>query len=788
MALTPQQLAELQRLKEMYAPLVEAQRRKDQAQANAEKMNVVPPGKADGGSIPSHDVMRLAIGGQGPKNWLKGSLDPVLQPLKINHRAHTPENEAELQAELQDATSRNDQRMLEAVQADMRGMKHGAAINQWIERNLANYIKKQMATPDDPIRKLAEQGIVHIDPEQVGMNRYKAPHRRSYLGGQQLGESEAAKAWEDATDVAFERTKVGNIGPMSENREPWHEKADPETLLYYPSDEMHAHYLGFDHIVDVLKQDLAEGRIRPEQLSKVSIEHAVRRTHEYDQERKKAMAETALKATEGMPVHKDYGDGFKWIELALPKELPEGYSMSPAGTYVDPEGKQSIHHPGYGKLADAMKYEGDTMGHCVKGESYVSGVAKGEKRIFSLRDAKNEPHVTIEVNPQPHPIGTSAKGHGFPDRMSYGEYSDPPVNIPKETEQQIFDLAKQFHQQRGGADHHKHFQDAADQILGPLPAVIRQIKGKGNAKPKKDYIPHVQDFVKSGNWSDVNELRNADMHQAGNLYTKNERKNLERLTGENMDYVAHQDIPKHRELLKQHNVPPLLPEDKADGGEVDAEEVFMGKGGKVKEPKNTTKAYKLFRVNEKHPGKLFPLFVNANQPVEMGKWVDAEVGPQTDTGKVKSKLGPLAYRPGWHSGDLPVATHIGGGGAPPTHRPKNHVWAEVEVPNDVDWQTEADKRGMNKAGKLIARNAHITDQIPTGGHYRYKTNPNMTGNWLISGSMKVNKVLSHPEVERINKKAGVADLPRIEPFNKKEFGFEKGGEVDAESYFFPNKE
>ena len=224
------------------------------------------------------------------------------------------------------------------------------------------------------------------------------------------------------------------------------------------------------------------------------------------------------------------------------------------------------------------------------------------------------------------------------------------------------------------------------------------------------------------------------------------------------------------------------------GGEVDAEEVFMGKGGKVKEPKNTTKAYKLFRVNEKHPGKLFPLFVNANQPVEMGKWVDAEVGPQTETGKVKSKLGPLAYRPGWHSGDLPVATHIGGGGAPPTHRPKNHVWAEVEVPNDVDWQTEADKRGMNKAGKLIARNAHITDQIPTGGHYRYKTNPNMTGNWLISGSMKVNKVLSHPEVERINKKAGVADLPRIEPFNKKEFGFEKGGEVDAESYFFPNKE
>ena len=59
--------------------------------------------------------------------------------------------------------------------------------------------------------------------------------------------------------------------------------------------------------------------------------------------------------------------------------------------------------------------------------------------------------------------------------------------------------------------------------------------------------------------------------------------------------------------------------------------------------------------------------------------------------------------------------------------------------------------------------------------FRSKTNPNMTGNWLIGGAMKVNRVLSHNEVERINKKAGVSDLPRIEPFNKKDFGLKQGG-------------
>ena len=205
------------------------------------------------------------------------------------------------------------------------------------------------------------------------------------------------------------------------------------------------------------------------------------------------------------------------------------------------------------------------------------------------------------------------------------------------------------------------------------------------------------------------------------------------------------------------------------------------KGGSV-EPKSTVKAYKLFRVHPDHPGKLFPLFVDANTPVEMNKWVDAKEGEMAN-GKVKSKIGALAYRPGWHAGDLPIATHIGEKSDPkltaPDRRPANHAWAEVEMPDDVDWQAEANKRGTNAQGKVIPVKAHITDQIPKGGHYRYKTNPNMTGNWLIGGSMKVNKVLTDAEVARINKAAGISDLPRAEPFKKKAFGFAHGGVTHA---------
>ena len=202
-------------------------------------------------------------------------------------------------------------------------------------------------------------------------------------------------------------------------------------------------------------------------------------------------------------------------------------------------------------------------------------------------------------------------------------------------------------------------------------------------------------------------------------------------------------------------------------------------------PKKTIKAYKLFRRNPK-TGELFPLFVKMgdNNPIAMNKWIQAEEGLRSSTGKVKSSLGDLAYRPGFHAGDIPIAKHIGDKWnlktltkdktiKKPNVRPENQVWAEVEFADDVDWQTEAIKRAIPlKSGKGIqAKTAHITDQVPTGGNYRYKTNPNMEGEWIIGGEMKVNRVLSDKEVKAINKKAGTSDLPRLsEVVSKRKVG------------------
>lgn len=194
----------------------------------------------------------------------------------------------------------------------------------------------------------------------------------------------------------------------------------------------------------------------------------------------------------------------------------------------------------------------------------------------------------------------------------------------------------------------------------------------------------------------------------------------------------------------------------------------FGAGAVAPEDAEAATGYKLFRQVD---GKLYPLFVNRSTEVPMGEWLKAEAGELTPEGKVKSSLGPLAYRPGWHAGDLPIATHIGGKSGPvkaPNYRPNDQVWAEVEFPEDVDWQAIANANATrNKAGEIIPRTAQITDQVPYGGFYRYKTNPNMTGEWMIGGDMKVNRVLSDEEVQAINEASGVADLPRLQSIKDK---------------------
>lgn len=168
--------------------------------------------------------------------------------------------------------------------------------------------------------------------------------------------------------------------------------------------------------------------------------------------------------------------------------------------------------------------------------------------------------------------------------------------------------------------------------------------------------------------------------------------------------------------------------------------------------------YKLFRVNKK--GKLFPLYVLSEKETPIGTWINAECGHMVN-GKVKSKLGLLKYRGGWHCSEIPLATHIGirGSDGSIQYMNPNHVWAEVEVDDRFNIQEEVNKNGM-KNGKFVPRDACV-EMVEPGQYYHYKTTAQMFKDWIIAGKIKVNRILSDDEVAMICRENGVEPMPRL---------------------------
>jgi hypothetical protein len=224
-------------------------------------------------------------------------------------------------------------------------------------------------------------------------------------------------------------------------------------------------------------------------------------------------------------------------------------------------------------------------------------------------------------------------------------------------------------------------------------------------------------------------------------------------------------------------------------------------------------AYKVFRIKN---GKLYPPMVAnpGGEDTPIGVWLDAEEGEfaglsKTGRKQVKSTgSGNLAYRPGWHLGDVPRAkqfdrsfswqevnnvdennitktvnsystfvnsyaksSNVGNvyyvkdidkyiqvvdNNAP--YFPYDFVWAECEYVMDIDYQSEADEMGYmrTKADGSTYRSDKYQHslaglpKLPKNGYYKYRTNPNPdTVPWVITGAIKVTKLLDDYDVAQI---------------------------------------
>lgn len=155
----------------------------------------------------------------------------------------------------------------------------------------------------------------------------------------------------------------------------------------------------------------------------------------------------------------------------------------------------------------------------------------------------------------------------------------------------------------------------------------------------------------------------------------------------------------------------------------------------------------------------------------------------------------VAARPGWHASQAPVATHLGpqdlkvtkkevdklieAGVTPEAikrrgnqfyvkRRAEDQVFAEVDMADDVDYQSMLAKEGRSD----------INDRVPKGGSYRYSDGQADSDQWVVGGDMKVNRVLSREETRAIQKEMGVTDLPyrdEVESILGRKFA--KGGMV-----------
>lgn len=386
----------------------------------------------------------------------------------------------------------------------------GDAVRNWIATTLTKYIKRDLGTEGDPVRALAERGITHF-PNPKTLEDYgnylsdQGYHKESrVLAGMPenvIGKSPLAKGWETFADMYLSGAKAGKMIEKSPfaveilRDNPWLKKIDPETRIN--TVRLGAPDLGFSHLRDELQNSISPEsnlpphlKMRPESLQRMSVPQAVEHVAKIADWRKDQIEKARLAGQEGTTTFKDYPkQKMRWVQLDKPGQF---------------------------------KDESALMGHSVEGyepggsESYGLGgwpaIESGDAKIYSLRDDKGRPHVTIEVD-------------------SSGE-------VPS----------------------------------------ITQIKGKSNRAPKEDYVPFVQDFIRSGNWGDINEIENAGLVDARKLKSMYESEpDFFRLMSEKHgDFWPSQALDKE---WKDYISPAARDEGHAKGGKVSLKGKYGVKDG-----------------------------------------------------------------------------------------------------------------------------------------------------------------------------------------------------------------
>jgi len=395
---------------------------------------------------------------------------------------------------------------------------NAVALNSWIDTKVRKYIRNQAGSEADPIRKLVDEGVPYSFSQRGGESKFATARQRKKVDkpAEGISQTPEGKEWEYTVDTIFHPSSSAEVKAILNNPNiddarkksmlrlehdlPIQTDADyeaiklindiPDKNVYDLNPTGLTQKLGLNHVSDVLYEDLRSGKLRPEQLNQMSIEKAIRRTAEYDAEKAKAMAKANAQSIEGMPVPREYNDGYKWVELK---------------------------HKEAEKTKGALKSEGEMMGHCVG--SYCPEVERGEIKIYSLRSPDGKSHVTIEARPRYTQNQWYEANADLINSDSYLKEIEPNIasgdidakygNNPSTAADYIRMMSKEMRKK------------GIEPIEPEGYMELHQVKGKQNKRPDEKYQSYISDFIKNNPTKheivDVFELDNTNLMGVQNV-------------------------------------------------------------------------------------------------------------------------------------------------------------------------------------------------------------------------------------------------------------------------------
>jgi hypothetical protein len=323
--------------------------------------------------------------------------------------------------------SRSDVELKNLIGGIDTSTEQGTAIKEFFDKKARNFIQNQYGTADDPVFKKILEGRIppgqfYISPER--MRKYRETGdvkdaRDAYdaetnvLGllsenvSKQLGGGYSykhqTKVEQDIKNLIAQQTPNNPTTTMVQTR-PINQKSleDYPNLYDFPGIKQLIEEGNKSGIASILNKTDLPPHIRqaikqgdPVYTNQVSL-HSLRLN-----DLKDYLSTRSPSEIKNMGFADALAKSSEWHEmLANASKNPNKFSRKELFAGTEPIKKLEGDYSWVDvKTKEALALEGCIMGHCVgRLPSYAEGVLNGTKKIYSLRDKKGIPHVTVEIN------------------------------------------------------------------------------------------------------------------------------------------------------------------------------------------------------------------------------------------------------------------------------------------------------------------------------------------------------------------------------------------------------